>query len=157
MANKVHTHFTLDSLPSGGLAPKHLHKQEFGRRLYRLMIAKGWNQSELARRADIPRDSVSTYVRGKTAPTPQSVEKLARALGVEPAVLYPNVAESGLENEEPAVDMRVSSSSPHLSWLRVNRLVHTRSALKILEILEDDNAADAGRGGRDPAVLGEQD
>lgn len=156
MPNKVHTHFTLDSLPEGGIAPKHLHKQEFGRRLYRMMIAKGWNQSELARQSDLPRDSVSTYIRGKTAPTPQSVEKLACALGVEPTVLYPNVAESGLANEEPAVDMRVSSSAPHLSWLRVNRLVHTRSALKILEILNDDNASDAKRSGEDPALLREQ-
>lgn len=76
------------------LAPKHLTKQEFAKRLYRLMLKRGWNQSELARRADLPRDSVSTYIRAKVMPTPQSAQRLARALGITPEELMPNHVES---------------------------------------------------------------
>lgn len=62
-------------------------KQEFGKRLSGAMLSKGWNQSELARRADIGRDSVSGYVRGHNLPNSQHLAKLARALNVPPSYL----------------------------------------------------------------------
>ena len=54
MAKRVRTHLS-DSQTDPDLRPKHLTKQEFGKRLYKLMISKGWHQSELARRADVAR------------------------------------------------------------------------------------------------------
>jgi DNA-binding transcriptional regulator LsrR (DeoR family) len=62
MPRKSRSHLPPDSL-SVDTTPKHLHNQEFGRRLYQHVMAKGWTQSELARRADLKRDSVSTYIR----------------------------------------------------------------------------------------------
>ena len=52
------------------LTPKSLTKQEFGKRLYSLMVERGWQQSDLARAAGIGRDSVSTYMRGHSLPGP---------------------------------------------------------------------------------------
>src|SRR3546814_10206285 len=57
--------------PRNLLTPRHLTKQEFGRRLYQLMLAKNWSQADLARRAELGRDSISTYINGKTFPDPQ--------------------------------------------------------------------------------------
>ena len=47
------------------LSQKVLQKQEFGRRVYALMMEKPWTQSELARASGLGRDSISQYVRGK--------------------------------------------------------------------------------------------
>ena len=140
------TRFHIDNLPETSLAPKHLTKQEFGRRLYQLMIARGWNQSELARQANLPRDSVSTYIRGRTIPTPKSLQLLADALGVTPADILPNAIEAAVDEDTPSIEMRVSTSAPSMAWLRVNRLVSLSTAAKVIEMLEAERGqvADAG-------------
>lgn len=137
MARNVRT-FVGDTPTEPELRPKHLSKQEFGRRLYRLMAAKGWHQSELARRAGIARDSVSTYIRGVSLPEPGNLDLLAKALGVDPAELLPNQIEAAIDNDIPSLEMKVSSGDPRIAWLRVNRLVTTATAAKIVEILSVD-------------------
>lgn len=104
------------------------------------MIGKGWHQSELARRAGLPRDAVSTYVRGVAMPTPVSLEKLAKALGQTAEELLPNIVESAIDEDNPSIDLKVSPSAPNTAWLRVNRLVSLTTATKIIEMLEADNA-----------------
>ena len=47
-------------------APAEAVKADFARRLQHALNAKGWNQSDLARAADIGRDSVSVYLRAKS-------------------------------------------------------------------------------------------
>lgn len=126
--------------------PKHLSKQEFARRLYRLMTEKGWRQSELGRRAGLPRDSISTYMRAKTLPTKESVKKLAKALGVEPLDILPNFVESAIDADMPMMEMKVSNNMPSKAWLRVNQLVPTSVASEIIAILQkhaggNDNGA----------------
>lgn len=134
--------FHVDELPSDStLAPKHLTKQEFGRRLYRLMLAKGWNQSELARKAELPRDSVSVYVRGRSLPTPKSLGKLAAALDVNATDLLPNAVESAIDEDNPSIDMRVSPGAPRVAWLRINRMVSTSTAVKVIELVNNDRIA----------------
>lgn len=132
------TRFHVDEMPETGLAPKHLTKQEFGRRLYRLIIARGWNQSELARQANLPRDSISTYVRGVALPTPKSLRALADALGVQPTDLLPNAVESAIDDDFPSLEMRVSPAAPNAAWVRVNRLVSLSTAVKVIELIEGD-------------------
>lgn len=135
--------FHIDDLPEGTEAPKHLTKQEFGRRLYRLMLARGWNQSELARQADLPRDSISTYIRGRTFPTPKSLQSLANALDVSSADLLPNAIASAIDEDTPSFEMKVSDAAPNLAWLRVNRLVTLATATKVAELIGADNAGKA--------------
>lgn len=157
MVNKLRSHVPMDSKSNSDLAPKHLLKQEFGQRIYRLMLANGWNQSQLAKRADLPRDSISTYIRGVTMPTPQSVKKLADVLNVEPHELMPNHVESAIEHDEPAIEIRASASAPGISWLRINRAVSTATALKIAMLLEGDNAFNGKRSGDEAPVLDDKD
>ena len=146
MAKNLRTHIVGDSLGDRKLAPKHLVKQDFGKRLYQLMLQKGWNQSELARQADLPRDSISVYIRGKSLPTPLSLQKMADAFGIAPEELLPNHIESAIDEDIPAIEMKVSPNAPDVAWLRINRLVTTATALKIMEMLQADDAADRKRG-----------
>ncbi len=142
MPRKTRNHITADVPQEPALAPKHLTKQHFGRRLYRLMLSKGWTQSELSRQSGLPRDSISVYVRGVSLPTPQSLEKLASALGVAAEELLPNHIESAIDEDHPAFELRQSPNTPNTVWLRVNRLVSMSVGLKIAELLSNDNALD---------------
>lgn len=144
MPNRIRTHLTGENGNLVDLAPSHLTKQQFGRRLYQLMLQRGWTQSELARQSDLPRDSISVYVRGKSLPTPASLQKLAEALSVKPEELLPNHVESAIDSDTPALEIKVSPNAPNIAWLRVNRLVTVATALKITELLEADNAVAVG-------------
>lgn len=125
-------------------------KAEFARRLQAAMIEKGWNQSELARRAsallpkpekgqkrgaDIGRDSVSHYMRGKMLPLPLYLEAISKALGVSPADLMPartpTAAPTGPFEMKGLPDGRV--------YLRVSRTVRQEAAMKIMAILADED------------------
>ena len=127
-----------ETQPATELTPKNLSKEEFGRRLYNLMIQKGWRQSELARQAGLSRDSVSTYVRGISFPEPANLTKLADALGVEETALLPNNVHAAISTDTPSMELRTSSGDPRVAWLKVNRLVSTATALKIAELLGED-------------------
>jgi transcriptional regulator with XRE-family HTH domain len=128
---------------SHDLTPKHLTKAQFGQRVYRLMLRRGWTQSELSRRADLGRDLISAYVRGIKMPTPQNADKLATALGVTVAELLPNHLESAIEEDAPAFEMKASVHAPDKAWLRVNQLVSIDTALKVGALLraERDDVA----------------
>ncbi|MEX0327921.1 MAG: helix-turn-helix domain-containing protein [Ruegeria sp.] len=117
---------------------KDIKKKEFGRKLKALNAERGWNQSELARRAGIPRDSVSTYVRGVSLPNSKSLQKLADALGTTPADLIPNMVQDATEEESTSLNMRVSTGAPNTAWLQVNRLVSLTTAVKVIEMIEAD-------------------
>jgi len=158
MPRKVRTHVTgAEELQGIPLAPRSLTKQEFGKRLYRLMLAKGWHQSELARQAGIPRDAVSTYIRGKALPTPTNLQKLSDALGVPPEELLPNHTEVAIDEDEvPAFEMKVSTGAPSMAWVRVNRLVSTQTAVKIAELLDNDDALNRSGSSEKAPVLAKQ-
>lgn len=117
---------------------KQLTKQEFGRRLQRALLDRGWNQSELARRANLRRDAISTYVRGRSFPEPVSLERLARALGMQPGELLPNAEIQAIsQDERPAFQMRQSQGYPDKVWLQVNQVVTAEQALRIHKILSE--------------------
>lgn len=125
--------------------PANPQLEAFGRRLYALMLAKGWRQSELARRADLPRDSVSTYIRGLVTPTPQSLKKLAQALGTTENDLWPGYPDNNAVVSNAAiVEMSIDPNNPTMGWLRINRLTRVSTALKILSLLRDDDEMASG-------------
>lgn len=140
MPRKTRTHVAVnDTQTPTRLAPKHLAKEEFGRRLYRLMLARGWNQSETARRAGLARDKISVYVTGKAMPTPANAKILAELFGISLDELLPNHAESAIDADNPSFEMKVSVGAPNTAWLRVNRLVSMSTAVKIAELLQNDD------------------
>lgn len=128
-------------------APRHLSKQEFGRRLNQAMKAKGFHHAELARRADLPRNNISTYINGRSYPTEQSLAKLAKALGTTPDELLPNRAELAIRGEAvPDLSVKSSVADPGKAWLVVNRLVSTKLAAEIMTKLEDERLLDLKNG-----------
>ena|ERR1700729_991579 len=123
---------------------------EFGRRLQKAMAAKGWSQSELARRAntllpprepgqvqhrDFRRDLVSHYVRGQHMPSPASLAAMARALGVTPADLMPQEGVSGGE----ASPFAMKTLEGGRVDLHVNRTVTMETAMKIAALLLEED------------------
>lgn len=143
MNNNSRPHIVSD-IHSPVTGPSHLTRQEFGRRLLKLINAKGWRQADLARRAGIPRDAISKYIRGVIFPSPPKLEALAQALGVKSEELLPNIVEKTIDNDVAELEMKISTNSPKVAWLRVNRLVTTTTALKIMELLNDDKPLDVG-------------
>lgn len=53
----------------------------------RLRLAKGWSQEELAAQAGLHRTFISQIERMVKTPTIESVDKLAKGLGVRPGAL----------------------------------------------------------------------
>mgnify|MGYP006173369115 CR=1 FL=1 len=135
VTRKVRWH--LDEMQDPDLVPKHLTKKEFGRRVFQLMQRKGWTQSELARRADLPRDSISTYIRGKVFPSPKSLQKLANALAIAPGDLLPNAMEGAYDEDDPEMEMTLSAAKPGFAWLRVNRLLPISTASQIVQMVSE--------------------
>lgn len=146
MARSVRTYLT-DSPTSADVrmaARKHMTKKEFSQNLYRAMLRKGWKQADLAREAGVLRDSVSNYIRGNTLPDPVNLKKLSKALGIAEADLLPNFDETTIDAEtDPPLEIKTSSQDPSRSWVRLNREVSTATLAKILQVLDEDQAAPA--------------
>ena len=119
-------------------APKDELRREFGRRLQAAMVEKGWNQSELGRRAGVSRDNVSNYVRGTNLPGPAIVKRLAEALGVDGAWLLPLGAAGARSVDRDAPALEVKSAGGDLAWLRINQQVKWDVALKIMALLKGE-------------------
>lgn len=63
------------------------HGSSFGRRLRALRLAKGLRQAELARLVGRHQTAIGPYERDEYAPSPDIVERLARALDTSPEYL----------------------------------------------------------------------
>jgi transcriptional regulator with XRE-family HTH domain len=123
-------------------------KQEFGRRLQKLLLDRNWNQSDLARAVQdatgetIGRDAISTYITGRSYPTPKSQKLLSEALGIPVPELFPNAIMNAMDDEHPAFEMRAAAGQPGKAWVRVNRLMSFSTAAEIARLLNEED----GRG-----------
>lgn len=138
MAKHRFTHLTDgSSYEKSALARRHVTRQEFSKRIYRLMLAKNMTQSDLAREAGIARDSVSNYVRGNNMPEPVNLKKLADALGVEPNELLPNFDEQAIDMaDDSPLEVKVLPSDPRYAQVRISQLVNVAILPKLFELLE---------------------
>ena len=119
------------------LSQRVIRKAEFGKRLFDLMQQKGWNQSELAKRADMGRDSVSTYIRGRSVPSPQNLEKLSNALNVKPEELYPNYEANSAALDEPIFQLKQVNDDSNKMWLTINMKIDSAKAIAVMKILNE--------------------
>jgi transcriptional regulator with XRE-family HTH domain len=117
-------------------------KQLFSQQIRRLIHDKGWTQSELSRRAELPRDSISVYIRGKSLPTPQSLQKLASALGVTREELMPSNIGTENHREMSTLEIKGLPNSPGMAHLRIDKIVPLPTALKVAGLLSDDISTD---------------
>jgi transcriptional regulator with XRE-family HTH domain len=127
-----------------------LSEQSFAKKLNRLMVAKGWRQTDLAKatwgdkvdektgkRVVNNRDRLSNYINGKQFPDPVNLTLLANALGVSEAELAPDLTAELVEREEPEVYLQqVAGHSGQL--FNMKKLLPSSTVLKILTILEQD-------------------
>lgn len=65
--------------------------QDFGARVRELRTARGISQEALATKAKLHRTAVSFVERAERSATLETIEKLARALEVEPSELMPKL------------------------------------------------------------------
>lgn len=95
--------YTLLAAPAENPTDVEALKREFSRRLQKAMVAKGWNQSQVAREAsrhlpksanrkDIGRDLVSNYLHARSLPRAEALTAMARAFGVKESDLMPDAA-----------------------------------------------------------------
>ncbi|MFN0011742.1 MAG: helix-turn-helix domain-containing protein [Phycisphaerales bacterium] len=65
--------------------------QDFGVRVRELRTARGLSQEALANKARLHRTAISFIERAERSATLETIEKLARALEVEPSELMPKL------------------------------------------------------------------
>jgi transcriptional regulator with XRE-family HTH domain len=116
-----------------------ISKQEFANRVYEAMLKKGWTQSQVARYANLNRDQISTYVRGKSLPSPQNLIKLSSALQVRPEELLPNYMADADDSTLTKLQLKEIHGDDKQMFLTVNMKVNKKTALKIFTLLQDEN------------------
>jgi transcriptional regulator with XRE-family HTH domain len=82
-----------------------------GQEIKRLREARGWIQAKLAVEAGMAPSAVNQIENGKRSPSASSLNKLARALGVEVVNLFPK-EQAPLPEQPPTADPKVRE------WLR---------------------------------------
>ena len=103
------------------------------------MLDRGWNQSELARRADMGRDNVSGYINGKNLPGPKHLKALANALGVSPDELIKEYILSGLSMESPILEIKADPNDANMAHVRIIQAMPMRVALNIAELITKES------------------
>lgn len=138
MSSTINTRTTPSAEGDIDLTQKHILKSEFGRRVWQLMMKKNMNQSELSRLSGLGRDSISQYVRGRNAPNPSSLRKLAKALGVAPEDLLPNYSEQAALKDVPTFQIQQVGGDSKQVWLHVNQKISSDQALRVMAILNEE-------------------
>ena len=138
MARPERHHLIGDTMPVTDLTPNHLTKQEFGRRIHRLLLERGWRQAELSRRSGVAKDAISTYINGKVYPSSLNVKKIADAFGVKPEELLPNHTEAAVDSANPSIEVKATPDAK-FAWVRVNRLMTAKAAGAIYQIATTDD------------------
>jgi XRE family transcriptional regulator, fatty acid utilization regulator len=112
--------------------------------LRRIRKERGLSQQRLADLANVDKVTIVHIENGKTSPKVETLEKLASALGVELADLFPK-AQAPLPLEEGGARSQPrprSSAEPHLtihrpSWEHLRESVTEEQLLEIMKGVED--------------------
>jgi transcriptional regulator with XRE-family HTH domain len=94
-----------------GVAETEARMGGVGQEIKRLREARGWIQAKLAVEAGMAPSAVNQIENGKRSPSASSLNKLARALGVEVANLFPK-GQAPLPEQPPTADSKVRA------WLK---------------------------------------
>lgn len=102
-------------------------------RLRVLILEKGWNQSELARRSGMRPSNVSNYLRGTNVPNPKQLAKLAEALGTTPGDILSANAEMPTGSKSLCLTP-VEQRNGHLR-LQIDQVVPAEVATQVIGLL----------------------
>jgi transcriptional regulator with XRE-family HTH domain len=111
-------------------------KAEFAKRVHHRMRQAGMTQSDLARATKIDRSLISNYIRGKTLPGDQKLTALCKVFGCQPDDLLPRAIIRSVDEDMPDVQATQDTASG-MTRLRVNTVIPTGRALKILALIHD--------------------
>lgn len=117
----------------------------FAQRLNRLMLARGWKQMDLVRKAqpfvpdgvDFGRHLVSAWARGKHLPSPLNLDILCKALNVPMTELMPRDAAVVVGPRDK--DVQLSMTANGKARLRVDMELPAEAAIKVMAIINDAN------------------
>jgi transcriptional regulator with XRE-family HTH domain len=107
---------------------------------------RGWSQAELARRAGLNRNVVNTTENESSFPTRENLERMARALSVELSKITDVYVEEAHHRAPAALNITEAKNRPGFAWIQVNRLVRSTTALKIYQLIAEDDADATDRG-----------
>lgn len=108
-------------------------------RLRQMRLDRGWSQAQLAKRARINRNVVNTTEHGRSYPNADNLGRMAAALGV-PVEDLTGRSVASLRALPAAVRACAleTAREPGYSWVQVNRLVRTATALAVMRLLVED-------------------
>ena len=113
----------------------HVKAKAVGERLRVLILERGWNQSELARKSGMRPSNVSNYLRGSNVPNPRQLAKLAEALGTTPADILNFGGEASPAPGSRAVSLTpVDQREGHMR-LQVDQVVPAELATQVIGLL----------------------
>lgn len=148
MARRPHHSHAPSDDRGAALTPEAVTKQEFGRRLQQILNERNWNQSDLVRQVkaatgeDMGRDAISTYINGRSFPSPKSLGLLCTALDMKREELLPNSYMNATNDEIPAFEMKAAIGQTGKAWVRVNRLMRFETAAKIAALINEEDKND---------------
>jgi len=131
-----------DEIHSMSLRAREMAKLHLSRRIKLWLADNDMTASDLARKSGLPRDHISRYILMRTFPTEDSLQKLARGMGLDPSELAPSRAALYVVAENPTVSMSISPDNPGKAWLKIEQLVDRKTAQKIIDMLHADNDSD---------------
>lgn len=123
-------------------------RARFGKQLHLAILKLGVSQSEFARLCNLPRDSISTYVLGKTLPSAKSAAAMSKVLGIDISEWLgaDATAPTAIVDDSPSeVSVNSAPGEPGRAQLRINKIVKMTTALKVVELLENEDAPPKGR------------
>lgn len=133
--------YAMPTLDTPKLATKAFIRQKFKETFRRLADAKRWRQRDVVQHSKphggLTRNAVSIYWNG-TLPNNRNLRVLADTLGVEPTELLPHYIEA-YPRDSSSVDFTTLPDDPGHARLRINRIVPTKLALKIISLIEAEN------------------
>jgi transcriptional regulator with XRE-family HTH domain len=141
---RVHVSKSAGSDDDNGSKPfmsREMMLQEFSSNIFRLMTGAGMSQSDLARKAKTGRDNISAYVRGKSLPRPKIAQNIAKALNCDINDLFPGLLERGVQDAVPSIELRQVPGRENRAWLRMNKEVSFSTAVKIVELVNQEDQA----------------
>lgn len=115
--------------------------EHMARIINKRMLELNLTQADVCRRSGIGRDSMSRYAAGETIPGPLLLDRLARALEIQPQDLDPGVSPDRLlQRAEPQTEtppeFRQDPADAARWWVRMNQSVPAEVALGIMQLLQ---------------------
>lgn len=122
---------------------------EVGSRVKRERTMRGWSQRDLAKRAKVTAETISTVETGQHDPRPSTLRKLANAFGVEVRELFEEPATAGKAEPRPAAGPDYLRME-HASFAEAVKQADPEGLVRIADQIRKDRDRYLAEEGSDP-------